>query len=122
MVPRAAYAAVFVLTTLGVYVASQIANPAAPPIVAVRPEVPAIASQRPDPNVTEDVQALIAKVPEDHREIFVNNWNQVNTSIHTLSDYTDSHPEDPLARSQLMNAFQQRDLLWDTLVKSPEQF
>ena len=116
-----AYAAVFFFAVGVMYLHTVVSNPGAPPMLATAPQVPEItlpATQNPERD--QSVAELIAKVPEEHRATFVSNWNQVNSSIDHLSEFVGTHPDDPFGRQQLMNAFQQRERLWETLVRWEE--
>jgi hypothetical protein len=119
-----AYAAVFVVAGGIMYLYSLFSASPAPPVLAVTPQVPQIALVQPNAAEREQgLQELVQKVPAEHRATFVANWNQVSTSIQQLSNFVEEHPDDPFARTQLMNAFQQREHLWETLVRSGwEQF
>jgi hypothetical protein len=117
-----AYAAVFFVAVGMMYMQNRMSNPSAPPLVAVTAEVPDLAWVRPDTSDSDRaMEALLAKVPEEHRATFLSNWNQVNSSIQNLQTFIEAHPEDPFARPQLLNAFQQREHLRETLVRW-EQF
>ena len=116
-----AYAAVFFVGVGVMYLNSLLSGPAAPPILVVTAPVPEMALARAGTaGQDKDVEALIAKVPEDHRAALFSNWNQVNSSIENLSNFVDLHPEDPFARHQLMNAYQQKEHLRETLVRWEE--
>ena len=116
-----AYAAVFFVGVGVMYLNSLLSGPAAPPILVVTAPVPEMALARAGTaGQDKDVEALIAKVPEDHRATLFSNWNQVNSSIENLSNFVDLHPEDPFARHQLMNAYQQKEHLRETLVRWEE--
>jgi hypothetical protein len=117
-----AYAAVFFVAVGVMYVHSLLQVPAAPPMLAAVPEVPAgaleqIASAASDEDVTE----LAQRVPPEHREVFVSSWNQVNSSIRQMNDFLQEHPEDPFVPMQLRDAIHQREHLRETLVRW-EQF
>jgi hypothetical protein len=106
-----AYSAVFFVAVGVMYMHSLLSNPASP-------QVPEMAlAKATTSEQDEQVQALLAKVPEEHRETFVTNWNQVNASIENLSSFVDTHPDDPFARQQLMDAFQQKEHLRETIVR-----
>ena len=113
-----AYTAVFCVAAGVMYLNSLISNPGAtPPMVGLAHEVPEIAWVRPDTAASDkSTQELIARVPEEHRATFVSNWNQVNTSIQNLQTFIETHPDDPFATPQLMNAFQQKEYLRQSLV------
>jgi hypothetical protein len=117
-----AYAAVFFVAVGVMYMQSRVSSPSSPPLVAVTADVPDMAWVRPDTTESDQaMEALLAKVPEEQRATFLTNWNQVNSSIQSLQSFIEAHPEDPFARPQLMNAFQQREHLRETLVRW-EQF
>lgn len=112
-----AYTSVFFIA-VGVMYLHSLFNPQALPTLARTPAVPEIAYVRPDTSARDKtVEEMLAKIPEDHREIFVSNWNQVNSSIENWQNFADQHPDDPFAPQQLMNARQQKELLWENLVK-----
>ena len=48
------------------------------------------------------------------------NLNRVNSSIHQWNTFMAEHPEDWFAREQLLNAYQQKQRLWNTLVNWEE--
>lgn len=113
-----AYTAVFFVAVGVMYMHSLLTNPAAPPLIVTSPQVPEMAmAKAATSEQDQEVQALLAKVPEEHRATFVANWNQVNASIENLSSFVDNHPDDPFARQQLMNAFQQKEHLRETIVR-----
>ena len=117
-----AYTAVFFVAVGVMYMHSLLSGPAAPPLLVTMPQVPEMALAKADTaEQDKEVQALLAKVPKEHRATIVTNWNQVNSSIENLSSFVDTHPDDPFARHQLMNAFQQKEHLRETLVRW-EQF
>jgi hypothetical protein len=96
-------------------------NVQAPPVFAGAPQVPDIAQVQPDTSARDKtVDQLLAKMPEDHREIFVSNWNQVNSSIENWQNFAQQHPDDPFAPQQLLNARQQKEQLWENLIKWDE--
>jgi hypothetical protein len=116
-----AYSAVFFVALGVMYMQSRLSDPSAPPLVAVTPDVPEMAWVRPDTSDSDQsVQELLAKVPVEHRATFLANWNQVNSSIQNLQTFVETHPDDPFARPQLLNAFQQRERLRETLVRWEE--
>jgi hypothetical protein len=116
-----AYAAVFFVAVGVMYMQSRMSNPSAPPLVAVTAEVPDMAWVRPDTSDSDqNLQALLAKVPEEQRATMLTNWNQVNSSIQNLQTFIEANPDDPFAPPQLMNAFQQRERLRETLVRWEE--
>jgi hypothetical protein len=110
--------AVFSLA-LGVMYVHSLFNAQAPPILSVAHKVPELM-----PVDTSDrdktVTAMVAKLPEDHREVFVSNWNQVNASINNWQAFADQHPDDTFAPQQLMNARQQKEQLWENLLRWDE--
>jgi len=117
----AAYGAVFVAAVGVMYVQSLLTNPAAPPMLAVTPQVPETAFiQTPASERDLDVEELVQKVSPEHRATFVSSWNQVNSSIDEWNNFLRQNPGDPFARDALMNAFQQREHLWERLVKWEE--
>ena len=112
-----AYTSVFFFA-LGVMYLHSLFSTQALPTLARTPAVPEMAYERPDTSARDKtVEELLAKIPEDHREIFVSNWNQVNSSIENWQNFADQHPNDPFAPQQLMNARQQKEQLWENLVK-----
>ena len=116
-----AYAAVFFVGVGVMYLNSLLSSPAAPPILVVTAPVPEMALARAGTaGQDKDVEALIAKVPEEHRATFFSNWNQVNSSIQNLQTFIETHPDDPFATPQLRNAFQQREYLRQSLVGREE--
>lgn len=116
-----AYTAVFFMAVGVMYMHSLLSSPAVPPLLVTTPQVPEMALTKTDTAAQDkEVQALFAKVPEEHRATIVSNWNQVNSSIENLSSFLDTHPDDPFARDQLMNAFQQKEHLRETLVRWEE--
>jgi hypothetical protein len=115
-----AYTAVFFIA-VGVMYVHSLFYAQAPPIVAVPPPVPEMAYARPDTSARDKaVEELLAKVPADRREVFVSNWNQVNSSIQNWQNFEEQHPDDPFAPQQLMNARQQKEQLWENLVRWDE--
>jgi len=117
-----AYTTVFLVAVGVMYLNSRISNPGgAPPLVATAPQVPEMAWVRPNTAASDkSMQELIDRVPEEHRATFVSNWNQVNSSIQNLQTFIEAHPDDPFAPPQLMNAFQQREYLMQSLVGREE--
>lgn len=115
-----AYAAVFCAAVGVMYLHSLLQAPAAPPILAASPQVPAMALAKAPPQ-SPNVEELAQRVPPEQRAILVSNWNQVNSSIQQLNDSREHNPDDPFINRQLMNALQQRQELWETFVRW-EQF
>ena len=74
----------------------------------------------PPPGSDEPILELIAKAPPAKRDTYVTNLNRVNSSIHQLSTFLEENPEDWFAREQLLNVYQQKELLWRTLVNWEE--
>jgi len=112
---------VFVVAVGVMYVQSLLTNPAAPPTLAVTPQVPEMTLTSSVPSERDrDVQELVQKVPLEHRATFVSNWNHVNSSIDAWDNFLRENPGDPLARDARMNAVQQREHLWERLVKWEE--
>jgi hypothetical protein len=113
-----AYTAVFFVAVGVMYVHSLLTSTGStPPLFAGAPQVPELAWVRPNTGDSDQsVESMIARVPEEHRATFVSTWHQVNSSIDNLQTFIESHPEDPFAPQQLMNAFQQREHLRETLV------
>jgi len=117
-----AYAAVFLVAVGVMYLHSLLQVPAAPPMLAGAPEVPAAALERAASAASnEDVTELAQRVPPEHREVFVSSWNQVNSSIQQMNDFLQEHPDDPSVPMQLRDAIHQREHLRETLVRW-EQF
>ena len=116
-----AYTAVFFVAVGVMYMQSRLSDPSTPPLLAVTAEVPDMAWVRPDTSESDQsMQELLAKVPAEHRATFLLNWNQVNSSIRNLQTFIEANPDDPFVRPQLMNAFQQREHLRETLVRWEE--
>ncbi|HWP84339.1 MAG TPA: hypothetical protein VNN17_04075 [Terriglobia bacterium] len=115
-----AYAAVFFLAVGAMYLHSILSTPAAPPLVVTAPQVPPVVVAQETAETDADVQALLQKMPEEHRSTFVATWNQVNSSIENLSNFVQTHPDDPFALYQLQNAFQQKERLRETLARWEE--
>ncbi len=108
LIPSFAYAAVFAMALGVVYVYS---------ILAPRVPVPAV-SVPPPPN--PPFAELFEKVPAEKRAVYVNNLDQVESSIQHLQTYMASHPDDPFAREALFNSYQEKSRLWEDLVRWEE--
>ncbi len=90
-----------------------------PPItVATVPAIPVEQSLSEESD--EPLLQLIEKAPLEKRATYATNLNRVNTSIHQLNAFLAEHPEDWFAREQLLNAYQQKERLWNTLVNWEE--
>jgi hypothetical protein len=119
----AAYGAVFALAVGVMYLHSVLTSPGElPPTLAVSPQVPEVTFASPALSVSDqDFQALIQKVPREHRATFVSSWNQVNSSIDQWDNFLEENPGDPLARDARMDAIQQGKHLLERMVRW-EQF
>ena len=113
-----AYAAVFFIAVGVVYMYNEAThNGSQPPMVVATPTVPETAWVRPNTAAQDqNVDALLAKMPEEQRETFVSNWNQVNSSIESLQTFVEANPTDPFAAEMLKNSLQQKEYLRGTLV------
>lgn len=116
-----AYAAMFLVGLGVVYLYSVGTVPAflqEPPItVAAVPTAPVEQSLS---GSDEPILQLIEKAPQEKRATYVTNLNRVNSSIHQWNTFMAEHPEDWFAREQLLNAYQQKQRLWNTLVNWEE--
>ncbi len=113
-----AYAAVFLIAVAVMYLHNLLQVPAAPPLLAVAPAVPAAALERAASSSSDqDVTELAQRVPPEHRAVFVSSWNQVNSSIDQWNDFLDANPGDPFAREGLINSYQQKEFLRETMVQ-----
>ncbi len=116
-----AYAAVFLLAVGVMYMQSLLTGPGGPPTLVAAPEVPILALERiPAAVASENLDDLMQRVPVRQREIFVDNWRQVDTSIRELNNFVRENPQDSFAVDQLMRAIQQRELLRETFVRWEE--
>jgi hypothetical protein len=106
LVPGFAYSAVFAMA-LGVVYVYTIAFPKIVP-----PPVPAA----PNPPLAQ----LFEKVPAEKRAVYVNNLNEVESSIQHLQTFLAAHPEDPFAREALFNTYQEKSRLWEDIVRWEE--
>ena len=88
--------------------------------VAQAPAEQSPALSPPPSGSDEPILQLIAKAPPAKRATYVTNLNRVNFSIHQLNTFLGEHPEDWFAREQLLNAYQQKQRLWNTLVNWEE--
>ena len=68
----------------------------------------------------EPILQLIEKAPQEKRATYVMNLNQVNSSIHQWNTFLAEHPGDGFAREQLLNTYQQKERLWNTLLNWEE--
>ena len=101
-----AYAAVFLMALGVVYVYSILSPPFSAPALPPPPNPP--------------FAQLFEKVPPEKRAVYVTNLNQVDSSIQQLSTFLAAHPEDPFARQELFNTYQQKSRLWEALVQWEE--
>ena len=120
-----AYAAMFLVGLGVVYLysigtTSPVSFQEPPSTVAQAPAEQSPAVSPPLPGNDEPILELIAKAPPAKRDTYVTNLNRVNSSIHQLSTFLEENPEDWFAREQLLNVYQQKELLWRTLVNWEE--
>jgi hypothetical protein len=101
-----AYATVFLVALGVVYVYS---------IISLRVPAPPLPAA-PNPPFAQ----LFEKVSPEKRALYVSNLNQVDTSIQQWKTFLADHPEDPFARQQLFNNYEQKARLWDSLVRWEE--
>ena len=113
-----AYTAVFFVAVGVMYMYTRTTSPGPqPPTLAVTAPVPEMAWMRPDTAAQDQkVGELLARIPEERRETFVSNWNQVNSSIESLQSFVEANPDDPFATELLKNSLQQKEYLRGTLV------
>jgi hypothetical protein len=97
------YAAVFVVALGVVYVYSILAPRVPPPPLPAAPNPP--------------FAQLFEKVPPKQRAVYVDNLQQVDSSIQQLQTFLAAHPEDPFAREQLFTTYQQKSRLWEDMVR-----
>ena len=88
--------------------------------VATIPTAPTSPTEQSLSESDEPILQLIEKAPQEKRATYVTNLNRVNSSIHQWNTFMAEHPEDWFAREQLLNAFQQKQRLWNTLVNWEE--
>lgn len=119
-----AYAAMFLVGLGVVYLYSVGTTPGSlqePPItVAAVPTAPTAPVEQSLSGSDEPILQLIEKAPQEKRATYVTNLNRVNSSIHQWNTFMAEHPEDWFAREQLLNAYQQKQRLWNTLVNWEE--
>lgn len=115
-----AYASVFV-AALGVVQLYSLLTQGVPPL-ASPPPVP-MAAVKTAPGSAERDQALrqlLEKIAPEKRAAYETGLDGVNSSIEQLEIFVETHPEDPFARSQLFNAYQQKERLWESAVRWEE--
>jgi hypothetical protein len=110
-----AYSAVFLIALGVVYFYNQATYPGDQPPLTGTPAVPSIITQAPQPG-DDDVDEVLARMPEEQRATFVSNWNQLNSSIENLQEFVEANPQDPYAAGMLKNSLEQREYLKATLV------
>ncbi len=119
-----AYAAMFLVGLGVVYLYTVGTTPGfleEPPItVAAVPTAPTAPVEQSLSGSDEPILQLIERAPQEKRATYVTNLNRVNSSIHQLNTFLAEHPEDWFAREQLLNAYQQKQRLWNTLVNWEE--
>jgi hypothetical protein len=98
-----AYSAVFFVAFGAVYVYSVLSPHVGPPPLLPGPNPP--------------FAKLLEKVTPEKRAVYVNNLNQVDSSIQQLQIFLASHPDDQFARDELITTYQQKSRLWEDLVR-----
>ncbi|MEE8177260.1 MAG: anti-sigma factor, partial [Acidobacteriota bacterium] len=116
-----AYAAMFLMGLGVVYLYSVGTIPGffQEPPITVATVLTAPVEQSPSES-DEPILQLIEKAPQEKRATYVMNLNQVNSSIHQWNTFLAEHPGDGFAREQLLNTYQQKERLWNTLLNWEE--
>jgi hypothetical protein len=118
-VPGLAYAGVFFAALGVVYLHSVMTRGVAP--LPLAPQAQAAASANAgSPQRDAALKQLFGKIAPAKRAAYEASLDRVNSSIHELQTFVETHPEDPFGQSQLLNAYQQKERLWETAVRWEE--